>query len=349
MRTSRSTLTILAAFAALGGFLSFANAQSVATTPVGAISFSSAAAPVGGQSYAYNAISLVKPILFVGTLDSQVNGATTTVGDTDGAWATAALNSGSRYPTHYVEILSGPAAGLTFDIISSDAATKSLVLDSNLTSFNVVGSTYHVRKHWTLGDLFGVATPVGIKRGNATTADLVSVWTGAGYTSFYHRQSATQNGWRSTNSVSEDESLAVVYPEQGVFFKRMDPTPLNVTYVGEVRPEMFGVSIAQGFNLISALSAKDITLADSGLFTGVNSSGVKPGNATTADTISIWNGSAFVSYYVRSTGAGLQGWRSTDNVTADASLTVIPAGSSVVVRRKTDVPSFVWSRPAQSL
>lgn len=344
---TRSVRALLAAFAALGAFASLSSAQSVVTNPVGAISFSSGAAPVGGKAFAYNAISLAKPVAHAGTIDSQVNGTTSTIVDDSATWATAALDAGARYPTHYIEIVSGAAQGLTFDIVSSNADNKSIVVDADLTTFDLTDASYRIRQHWTLGGLFGDQNPVGIKRGNVTTADLVSVWTGSGFTSFYHRQSQTQNGWRTSDSISQDEALAVIYPDQGIFFKRMDNTPLNVTYVGDVRADLFSISIDQGFNLVSAFSAKDVTLGDSTLYTGSSATGLKAGNATTADTVSIWDGSSFKSYYVRSTVNGVQGWRSTTDVSNDASSVVIPAGASIIIRRKSDVPSFVWNRPEQ--
>lgn len=331
--------------------LSTLNAQSVATNPVGAISFA-ANAPSNGQaeSFAYNAISLARPSVAIGKISSQTNGSSTTLVDNSATWADNAFNpaAGAKYPTHYIEFISGALTGLTFDITGTSAVAKSITVDADLSASALAESAYRIRPHWTLASLFG-ATPTGIQRGTATTADLINLWTGSSYTIFYHRQSATQNGWRTTNSVSADEADAVVFPDQGIFFKRRGTTALSLPIIGEVRGDEFAVSVAPGFNLISGLSAKDITLDESGLYSGSNSTGVKAGTATSADLVSIWDGSSFLSYYVRSTVAGgVQGWRSTTNVSVDTSSTKIPAGSAIIVRRQSDVPAFVWNRPGQT-
>lgn len=322
---------------------------SVATTPAGMMSFS-VPAPLPGQaeSWAYNAISLAKPVSASGRISAiTVRDGLTLLTDDTAGWSDNSYNSapGSRYSTHYLELVTGPARGMIADIVATSGAEHTLTLDGDLGNADLAGSIYRIREHWTLANLFGADNPPGLSRGSILNADLVSLWSGSSYNVFYYRETSTGQGWRNAANVSVNESGVVIYPDQGVFFTRRGSTALHLRYVGEIRHEPFSVRIEPGFNLISALAARDITLAESGLFTGSPETGLKAGATVTADTVAVWDGASFQVYYVRSTAAGLQGWRRADNVSIDASGALIPAGAAIIITRQPDLSGFFWNRP----
>jgi hypothetical protein len=88
----------------------------------------------------------------------------------------------------------------------------------------------------------------------------------------------------------------------------------------------------------------NMTLADSGLFTGDPATGVAGGTTTSADQILVWNGVSYDTYYYQTSGLGGTGWRKAGFPTADASADVIPVGSSLILKRKT-VNGFNWIVP----
>ncbi len=183
--------------------------------------------------------------------------------------------------------------------------------------------------------------------GSSTTADIVNVWDGAKYVSYYYRTGA-QTGWRSTTSVSADEANAVIYPEDGLFIKKHGATAVSLVVVGDVRTGSAKMAITKGFNLLNPtnpVASTTLTLGNCGLYTGDTATGLKAGSSTTADNVLIWNGTGYDTYYVRMSGGTVAGWRSTTSVSADASTVQIPGGAAVIVKRQSDVPDFVWTRP----
>jgi hypothetical protein len=88
--------------------------------------------------------------------------------------------------------------------------------------------------------------------------------------------------------------------------------------------------------------AGTLTLGNSGLYTGNNTSGlVGAGKASNADEVQIWNGSTLRRYFYK-TGSGGNGWRLSSNLKSDASSTQIRNGSSIYVIRKNGRPAFNW-------
>jgi hypothetical protein len=91
-----------------------------------------------------------------------------------------------------------------------------------------------------------------------------------------------------------------------------------------------------------------LTLADSGLFTGSATTGVKGGtSATSADNVLIYDSGTgtYDTIWYKNGGVGGTGWRASSTGTANAGPNVIPAGKAVLIQRKAG-PSFIWNVPA---
>ena len=154
MKTIASLLRQLAAVAAISALtVTGADAQTTATTdPVGFLTMNisgggSATAPV----YTFTTLGLMNPVAFQSTTTS-VGGSTTLV-DANATWTDNLYNSTAAPvaprtvtpPTHFVEIVSGPGAGTTYDILATNDAANSLTLGGPLLAGIVSGASYKIR------------------------------------------------------------------------------------------------------------------------------------------------------------------------------------------------------------
>ena len=115
-------------------------AETAYTSPVGYYSF---AGVKGGNLFVP---SLVKPAAYAGGITAA---SATTLTLPAASLTAGAFNEGAIYATHYVEITSGPNAGVALDIASN---TPSLItLADNVSSLGLTGSEkIKIRPHMTL-------------------------------------------------------------------------------------------------------------------------------------------------------------------------------------------------------
>ena len=71
------------------------------------------------------------------------------------------------------------------------------------------------------------------------------------------------------------------------------------------------------------------------------------GDSSTADTVSIFNGTSFDSYYLKddSVPLGGTGWRPLSNPFEDASGVALPEAGAVLLRNQSD-DDKIWTIPA---
>ena len=318
-------------------------AQQASTLPVGAVKVDLQPASKPGE-FAYLGTSFPRDPVYRGKVSA---GTGTRLTDTSAAWAINQFNpvANAAPRTHYVEFLSGVMKGLLVDIRATSATV--LELDFDFGAASIAGVDYVIRPHWTLAALLGGSILSGLKGGLPPAVDMFSLWNGTAYEEFYCRVPTNgASGWRRTGDEVTDRSTTVVYPDQGIFVKFSAKTGATAMQVGQVQSGPMMVPIERGFNLVNPNLPIPMTLGASGLYTGTVATGLKTGAPTTADTVSIWNGSGFDDYYVRAIGSTVQGWRKTGNISVDCAGVPIPAGVAIVIRRKADVPAFVWNRPS---
>ncbi len=262
--------------------------------------------------------------------------------------------SADGYPTHYIEITSGPMAGVFDDIVSNDTANVFTVTD--LTSAIGGGATYKIYPHWTIGKVFGPNNEAGLLGGtSAATADNVAVWNpiAQAFTTYYYKTGGLGGtGWRNTASTSINRTNATLYIDQGFQIIRRTTGTLTNKLVGAVKlgptiTLVVGASGGSKYTFAANVYPTAIPLGASGLYTTNSATGLNGGtSAATADTISIWNPDtqAFTTYYFKTGGLGGTGWRSTASTSVDASTNTIPLGTFGYIERKV-AGDFNWKMP----
>jgi hypothetical protein len=130
--------SLLAAAAACG----MALGDTAYTTPVGYYNFDGKA---GGNIFIP---AFVKPAVFTGVMTGA---SSTTLTLAASSLVAGALNQGASYATHYVEITSGPNAGVPLDIVSNTDSV--ITLGDDVSLLNLTGTeTVTIRPHVTLGN-----------------------------------------------------------------------------------------------------------------------------------------------------------------------------------------------------
>jgi uncharacterized protein (TIGR02597 family) len=323
-----------------------------ATTPVGFVTMT--VSGTGGTkptAYTFTSLGLVNPIAFQSTTTTSVGG-TTTIADTSATWANNAYNSSTAGapPTHFVEILSGPAAGSMYDIVTTDGSAKSLTVSSALAAGVTAGVSYAIRPHWTLASVFGptVNQAGGLAGGSAGNADEIQLFRSGGYVGYFYQTSGRNvllNAWVSSSDLNTDAGNTVIYPDDGIVIARRQSGPVRVTVSGAVKTGQTSIPVLTGYTLLGNVYAAGMTLGTSGLYTGDASSGLAPGSAGEADQVIFWNGTGFVSYFYQTSGRNVlvNAWVSASDLNTDAGSTPIPVGAALFIKR-SGTP-FNWVAP----
>jgi uncharacterized protein (TIGR02597 family) len=288
-------------------------------------------------------LSLTRPVEFQGNLEAI---GPSTVTDDNANWTDDQFNGANGQ--YYLEITSGRYAGVMTDILDTSGSTKTLTIADNYKGLVTAGATYKIRKHWTVASIFGATNQVGLGGGTSVTADQILIYdpsTGL-YTTYYYKTTAAFGGvgWRSLASTSIDESNAKIDLTKGIVIKRKQPTDLNPKLFGAVKLGYTAIHVKAGLNILGNAYASDtLTLGNCGLYTGDPDTGLAGGTSVSADRVLTYDGSAYQTYYYKTNAAfGGVGWRSVASTFVDASNTVIPAGSSLLVQRVNGRPDLLW-------
>lgn len=322
-------------------------AQTASTDPVGFVTMAIAGGgTVSAPAYTFTSLGLVNSVAFQ-SMTTSVGGSTTLV-DANATWTDNLYNSTTvgAPPTHFVEIVSGPGAGTTYDITGTTASTKALTLSEPLLAGITSGASYKIRQHWTIASVFGATNQGGLNGGtNANAADQIQLFNNGGFVAFYYSTGGLAGvGWRQSG-VSGSASAAVIYPDDGILIVRKQAAPVNLVIVGAVKTGQSSLPVVTGYSLLGNVYAAGMTLSSSGLYTGNSTTGVAPGNgSTTGDQILIWNGSSssYRKFFYGSGGLVGTGWKES-GVAGDASGTAIAVGSALFVQR-AGAP-FNWVAP----
>ena len=320
-------------------------AQTTATTdPVGFITLT--VAGTGGtvtNQLSFAGLSLTRTVEYQGSAEAV---GTASLTDNDATWTDNQFNGAAG--AYFVEITSGTGVGTTYDIATTTAATKTITLSQNLAAGVAAGASFKIRKQWTIGAALGTSNPPesGLQTGSASTADQVLLYNGASYdTYFYSSGGLIGAGWRMQGGGSTDQSGAKINPEQGVIVNRLQSANLSVVLMGAVKTGATSTPVFSGLNFVSNIYAANMTLGSSSLYTdGTGATGVLPGSASTADTVQIYNGTSYDTYFYSSGGLIGAGWRKQGGGSTDQSGVALPVGVSVIVTRQGGT-GFNWVAP----
>lgn len=340
MKTSALLALILASTASLSGA---AENGPVASPIAGFIAFDvpGATDPAKPQ-LSLKSIGFVRPVEFAGTTEA-IRGRILI--DTDATWRDGEFGAAAgtaATATHYLEIATGPQTGVMVDIVNTNAVAKRLILGQALPANTGAKVGYRIRKHWTLGSLFGTANDIGLLPGTEATADKDAIYYGTGHDTFYYN-----NGWRRTGRDLTDQSSYRIYPDDGVAITRTG-TDSAITFIkGMLKTGRTTVPVMRGTNLLGNVYPVSMTLGSSGLYTGNPGTGLRPGTAITADQVLIFNGTAYDAFYYQRDARLGTGWRKTTDPRTDASTTEIAAGTAIGINRRA--APFNWRIPAHPL
>ncbi len=295
----------------------------------------------GASALSFLGIGLTRPTVYKGVLESVgAASATTEAGD----WSDSQFAPVGG--VHYIEITSGAACGHASDITATDAQTKTIGVDPAFSQLLGGGEAFKIRQHWTLASLFGPNNEAGLGAGSNTAADEILVYdpVAGTYTTYFYKTSGLGGtGWRSAASASVDHSGAQLDPTRGILIRRKQPGDLKVKVFGVVKTGSTSFPVYAGLNILPNPFPSDaLTLGNSGLFTEDPATGLAGGSNVSADKVLIFNGSSYDTYYFKTSGLGGTGWRSAASVSADASATVLPSGTSILIQRAKDRGPFFW-------
>jgi len=314
------------------------------TDPVGFITLS-----VSGGSSTTPTLSLVsptltRPVLWQGVI-TAISGTTITVSGTP--WTANQFNDANG--SHYVEIISTVTpsiSGTLVDIIGTN--TNQIV--TGQAAGAAIGDSIKIRKDITISDLFGATNSAGLLASDeAPTADEVLIYSGATFTSYFYYNGGAPgfpDGWYNSTSFAPAASTSIA-PNEAVVIKRKTSGGLPVVFTGAVKTGNTLIPIQDGLNVLGTASAKGLTLADSGLYTGNNATGVKPSDeAPSADEVILYSATSQTSYFYYNGGApGFpNGWYESTTFNPAGTVLIAP-GTAFVVKRKAGV-AFNWSLPS---
>ena len=318
--------------AALSCFFAFVSqAQSVSSTPVGYVTLT-----INGGGFTALSNPLENAVLYSGTV-SSVSGSniTTSFSMTDNELAGTDFQNNSSY---YAQT----SSGIILDITANDATTIT-VSASDLTGILATNDSIEIKKYSTISDLLSSDNSVGLQSGGASNSDLVYIMSTDGtgsYTTLYYQTDNLGflggNGWRSiATGAFTDASNAIIAPDDGVIVKRTPSTDLTHVVTGTVRTAQLNKGLPAGFSLVSYPFPVETTLNDSGIYSATN--GYVSGGASNSDLVYIITADgSFTTYYYQTDNLGFlggNGWRSiATGAFTDAGATVIPAGSSILIK-----------------
>lgn len=277
------TITTLAAML-LGTTGAFAVESAAYTKPSGFVTITIAPAPAEGQSkLTAFSVALRNSALEFGDSTSI---AATTLTKTGAGWTVDEWKS----EPHILYITNDAGAEEGFLITGNTTDTLTVATPIDLTLRYGTGvRAYSIGKAHTFGNLFGT-TSVDFRSGNFSTADLLYIWDGSNWITYYHSGSA----WKKTGSLSTSND-DVIFPDEGLFVLRRGTEALNLVLTGSV-PTKPQVSTIPGNQLTMVATRYPVgtTVSQLGF---QNLPGWSDGSISSGDRFYLWNGDNWLVYY----------------------------------------------------
>lgn len=323
MQRKLPILSFVAAFAASALFA----AQEVTTPPVGFITVNIKGAGALSQRYNVVGVNMVNPVEFQGLSGSATTVSSKTQIALTGITA-AAFPATNKY---FLEIVSGTNEGVMIDIAS--VADGQVILAENVTSAFSSAVTVAIRKHNTIGSIFGSGTSLVLKDGEgASDADVVQIFNSATQSASVFYYDNLDGIWAQAGG-SGDKSGTVVYPDQGLIVIRRGAADVSFKVVGSVKTGKTVVNIDPGYNVVTYPYPVEATVATTGFINANANTSLTGGEtASDADQIQVFNAttqSAAVYYFDTLDTQWVQ-----TGVAGDAgSIFKMPIGGSLIIKR----------------
>ena len=162
--------------------------------------------------------------------------------------------------SYYAEVISGDREGQRFEVNEGQSSATAIAYEgaSPAASDRIV-----VRPHWTLAELFPVASFHGGTA--AANADRVLVFNGSGYTVYWLVSRSSGNRWvRDGDATLGDAGGIVAGPLDGFLVNARSGT-VNVAYSGAVRSWKASVPLHAGAQLVGSAYPIPLSPADRGM------------------------------------------------------------------------------------
>jgi uncharacterized protein (TIGR02597 family) len=282
--------------------------------------------PVGGMQVTFapgtrfTGMTLVNPAVARGSV-ATVSGNVISL-SSSGLNVGALLNASAAY---YVEFTGGPSNTYVGDRFDVDVAAT---IASGNNSLTVVGSLRNtlpsvpsdlsgyslvVRPHVTIGQLFGTKENQLLQGSTVVAnADQLLVYNTAlqDFETYFFLRNAqgTTAQWRKIGGGSTNRDAEIIAPGQGVAVIRNSSTPVNLTWLGEVRTNNFSQPLGAGYTLVAqpwpvSASAAQRVMNTAGGWTGSTVS-------TQADKFLVYENGSFQTYFfLRNSSGSTQQWR----------------------------------------
>lgn len=306
--------------------------QTVTTPPVGFITLN-----IEGDGFTLLGLGLFNAVDHQGVVAGATSGNDQTVITDDNASFTA-----DQYATGYfIEILSGENAGIMVDIAGNTETTVTLAQD--ISGLLPVDTSYAIRKHHTIGSVFGDTNAAGL--GGAATgasADELLIFNPVSQTSTTYFYNSIFNRWVNAANIVGNANGEILYPDQGLIIKRKVADPVSFKLLGSVKVGATALSIENGFNIVPNVYPVDVTLIETGFYTGDPTTGLQAApTGASADELQVFDAATQTSatYFYNSI---FNRWVNAANIAGNANDTVIASGVAVIINRKGGVP-FNWT------
>jgi len=322
---------------AIGTISGYAQSATVATVPVGMITYN-----LTQGSTNYVSLPLTNTAIYTGSV-SAVSANTISVGDSPAPFTTSLAVAGSPY---FVKFLSGSEMGRV--ILVKANTTTTLTLDTTDNSIQTVslttsgfsvaiGDSFEIFPAETLASMFGTNTaqnPLLLNGSNsAGSADVISVFSSslARFQTYYFNTAVGH--WEQAQSTANADNT-IIYPYGALTITRRASAP-NTSFVlaGRVAEvPILTKATGNGAEVYSSTCYPvDLTLSQ----LQFGSNWVTSTKVNTANTVGLWNSTLnrFVTYYQRPDST----WRSSRDTTDNMSDMVVATGTSMAVVQRASV------------
>ncbi|MFH1500274.1 MAG: TIGR02597 family protein [Verrucomicrobiota bacterium] len=334
------------------------SAQSVTTTPVGAVSMEALA-----NSDTLLTTTLVRPSVYQGTV-TNIEGNNLTLSGFSFADGDLQYQVGVQSNTYYLHVISGEKAGHYSTVIANNGSAVTLEFEDDIISGLAQGDSVVIRPYWTLGTLFPavdagksfIASTNNFGAGRRTEILFPNV-VGAGINKSTSVIYYFNSYWRMAGNVAPNRDDVIVPPDTYFTIRNNNGSDsTDLTTVGEVDAHPFVVSIAkyassQTDNPVSMIRPVEMKLGELGLddvfvpSTNNFSSGRGDELLVYDSSTAVKNRSATSIYFFNGF------WRRAGNVGVNQNETLIPAGAALVIRKQKATVNDVedWVIPPLSL
>lgn len=352
----RSGLAALTALLTFGlGFE--ASAQSVTTTPVGAVTLTALA-----NSDTHFSIPLVRPSVFEGVVGGKSANVITLTG---AAFTTDILKyqAGVQSNTYYIQMTSGSAVGHFSKVVSNSASSVTCEYETDITDSIQLGDKVVIRPYWTLGTVFPdsaagtyfVPSTSNLTSGRRTEI-LIPDFTSDGINKSPNVTYFYNTFWRRVGNVTVNQNDVIIPPDtffiiRGNSYAESTKTVITgVVNLSVNTVSIMGSSLGRNDNPVgiiapTPLAFGSLNLIESGAFIA-STSNLSSGRG---DELLVYDNSQVAknkapsaTYYYNSF------WRKVGDASVNQNTANLPEGAALVIRKKQAIASHVvdWPQPA---